>query len=151
MRLDPRRLWLCVPFYAFFLFDLCVTLAGQPPQYWAGNHSAVVEGFPAAAWALSKGPWVFALFCVGWLAAFTLFILALPRFLAETLSLALLIGHAWGAMTWLAFSARLDYSLCLLFLVAASALYVTARGLWQRADAAGRDGVAAGDARPAPR
>lgn len=115
MKLETNKLWLFLPFLLVFLIDAGITLANQPGDYWAGDHRIHNEMFALFAWGLAHGPWAFVLVCAAWLLVFGALILLLPRLLAEILSLSLVSGHTWGAMTWLVYQLNLNYFVCLLF------------------------------------
>ncbi len=69
----------------------------------------------------------------GWLLVFSTLIVFLPAVLAEILSLALVNGHTWGAMTWLVYQVRLNYFLCLLYFVFSAALFIGCERGYRRA------------------
>ena len=124
MKFEKSKLWLCLPFLLIFLVDAGITLAGQPSAYWEGDRQCVNEAFPLFAWGLSNGPWAFALLCLVWLLVFGTLITLAPFIFSEILSLALVNGHTWGAMTWLVYYVQLDYNLCLLFFVFSASIYI---------------------------
>ncbi len=122
IRFPKRRLWLCVAPAVFTLLDQTLTLAGQAPEYWAGNFAYVNEGSPHGHWALAQHPLVFELGILLWVALFGAAIVLLPRLPALIVSLAVTMGHAWGASTWL--GDFLGYWGCIALFFAAAALVV---------------------------
>lgn len=126
-RWSRNRLWLCIAPVLLTLLDQTLTLAGQPPEYWAGNLARVNEGSPQGHWALAQHPLVFELGIVLWIALFCAAILLLPRLPALIVSLAVAMGHAWGASTWLGNS--LGYWGHIALFVATAALVVLT---WER-------------------
>jgi hypothetical protein len=122
-----KKIWLCVPFAALAAIDFGLTLGGQSPTYWQGDHSAVNEIFSLFAWGLRHGPVPFLFVGLFWVFVFSTLIVVLPDIASQILSLALVIGHTWGAMTWLAYRFRFDYHLCLLLFVLSAALFIGAQ------------------------
>ena len=126
MKIETNKLWLFLPFLCVFLVDAGITLANQPDGYWAGDHRIANEMFVLFAWGLVHGPGAFVLVCAAWLLVFGALILLLPRLLAEILSLSLVSGHTWGAMTWLVYQLELNYPACLLFFVLSATVFILA-------------------------
>lgn len=131
MRLNTKKLWLCLPFILVFLCDGSITLYGQPEAYWAGNYSLANESFPAFNWALQQHPLVFVLQSLCWVTVFCLLILTLPDFASEVLSFALVQGHTWGVMTWLVYTLQLNYYICLLYFLCVSVALVYCYRRWK--------------------
>lgn len=110
-----RFVSLCVPFLYAMAVDGCVTLVGQPAEYWAGNYDRVNE------WSLTFNDLLHihpVALVVGLLfngALICILILLLPRLLAMIASFAATFGHTWGAMTWLIYVFRFNYAECQLF------------------------------------
>ena len=124
MKIEINKLWLFLPFLLVFLIDAGITLANQPGDYWAGDHRIHNEMFVLFAWGLAHGPWAFVLVCAAWLLVSGALILLLPRLLAEILSLSLVSGHTWGAMTWLVYQLELNYLACLLFFLLSATVFI---------------------------
>jgi hypothetical protein len=78
-----------------------MTLTGQSAEYWAGDYSAPREGSPQGYWLLALHPLAYVAGAVGYMAVFTLFIVLLPRLMAQMLAVGLVMGHAWGTASWL--------------------------------------------------
>lgn len=70
--------------------------------------------------------------CGVWLLVFCILIRTLPALAAEILALALVNGHTWGAMTWMVYSLRLDYHVCLLYFALMATVYVLCHRSWLR-------------------
>jgi hypothetical protein len=127
-----KKLWLCLPFAALAIIDFGLTLNGQSPAYWRGDHSAVNEIFPLFAWSLRHGPALFLLVCLLWIFIFSALIVVLPDIISQILSLALVIGHTWGAMTWMAYRLVVEYHLCLLLFVLSATFFTVAQTRWRK-------------------
>jgi hypothetical protein len=104
-----RRLWLCVAPVLLCLVDGTITLAGQPERYWAGDYGYAAEGNPLFYRLLAQHPAAFAVGVLGWAAAFTLFLLVVPRRVALAAGIAISLGHTWGIATWLYMSGPHGY------------------------------------------
>jgi hypothetical protein len=97
----PRRLWLALAPLLVCIADQVVTLSGQTAEYWAGDYSAPHEGSPQGYWLLQQHPLAYIAAAAGYMLTFTIVILLLPRLLAQTLAVGLVLGHAWGTASWL--------------------------------------------------
>jgi hypothetical protein len=95
-----RRLWWCLPAVALAAADGCLTLWGQPEEYWAGGFQVVCEGNPLAAWFLKLHPLAFAASGVPYLLLVVGAVLALPRWWAAGVAVAVALAHAFGAGAW---------------------------------------------------
>jgi hypothetical protein len=126
-----KKLWLCVPFAALCVVDFGLTLAGQSPAYWQGNYNAVNEWFPLFALVLRHGPILFLFMSLFWIFVFSTLIVALPDIFSQILSLTLVIGNTWGAMTWLAFRFRFNPLLCILLLVLSATVFIITQARWR--------------------
>jgi hypothetical protein len=95
--------------------DGSVTLLGQPDEYWQGNRERVVEWSLTFNDLLRTGPvaLVAGLLCVA--AIVCALVLLLPRTLAMGTAFAGIIGHMWGAATWLPGYFHFSYAQCHLF------------------------------------
>src|SRR5688572_28953523 len=100
---------LCLPPSLVSALDGALTLAGQPAEYWQAfdatgrpDAAPVYEVSPTFHYLLATHPLAFAAGGAAEIAVLVGLILLLPRPLALTLSLAAVIGHAWGSTTWLA-------------------------------------------------
>jgi len=127
-----KKLWLCAPFAALAAIDFGLTLGGQSPTYWQGNYSAVNEWFPPLAWVLRQGPVPFLFVVLLLVLVFSTLIVVLPDIASQVLSLALVIGHTWGAMTWLAYRFRFNPFLCMLLFVLSAAVFIGAQARWRK-------------------
>ncbi len=96
-----RRLWLVLPPLLVCLADQVVTLSGQPAEYWAGATLHAREGSPPALWLLQQHPLAYIAAAAGYALGFSVAIILLPRLLAQTLAVGLVLGHAWGTASWL--------------------------------------------------
>lgn len=115
-----RAFWLLVPPTAICLLDFGLTLAGQSRTYWSGDYTAINERSPSFSYYLTVHPLAFVASGLLWIAIFSAIILLLPEMLALIVAIAILIGHTWGATSWLMFRFH-SYQACnLLFLVSAT-------------------------------
>jgi hypothetical protein len=90
-----------LPPLALLSADVALTLQGQPAAYWAGEPACAREGNPLARWFLLHGPAAFVAAAVCWGAAISAALLAWRHPLAPFLALAVTVGHAAGAASWL--------------------------------------------------
>lgn len=121
-----------MPFAVLAVIDFSLTLRGQSPAYWQGNHNMVNEILPLFAWGLRHGPIVFLLVCLLWVLVLSALIVVVPDIVSQVLSLALVIGHTWGAMTWLAYRLLVEYYLCILLFVLSAVLFISAQAKWRK-------------------
>jgi hypothetical protein len=127
-----RLLGLCIAPALLCALDTTLTLCGQLPQYWAGNHAAVMEGSPTFNQLLQVHPAAFLLGGAVWLLIFVAGILLLPDALALILSIAVTLGHAAGASSWLYGRFPYSYQLCNgLYLLTAILIGVSIRWGWR--------------------
>jgi hypothetical protein len=126
-----RSRGLCLPPLALASLDAGLTLLGQSPEYWDGNYSRVNELSPTFHHLLATHPLAFAAGFAGWGLTFTGLILLLPQTLALATSLAVAVGHTWGASTWLLDRFHYGYQACNgLFILTAFALALGIRWGW---------------------
>ena len=100
LHLRRRFLGLCLVPVLLAAFDCWLTLHGQTKEYWAGNYSQVLEGSPTFHKLLAHGPLCYVAGASGWVLAFVGMILLMPQTLALAVSIALTLGHAIGAASW---------------------------------------------------
>ena len=101
-----RALWLALPILMVVALDGAFTLYGQPPAYRQGDLKSVKEGSPVGIRMLEKGPRTFAIALGAWAAAALLLSRILPGLLGQAFYGTVLLGHAWGSLTWTGFHAR---------------------------------------------
>lgn len=124
-----QKIWLCVPPFALCMLDQGITLFGQTSEYWAGNYSVANEVNPWFNWLLRQHPFAFEAGIIAWVSVFSFIILVLPRRSAMTISIAIVLGHTWGAATWICFVLPFGYWITLsVFLASAIIIVVT----WER-------------------
>ena len=127
-----RFLGLCLPPLTFSMLDGLLTLAGQSPEYWAGAYGGVNETSPTFHHLLATHPLAFAGGTLGWMVVFVGIILLLPDTLALIVCIAVTLGHAAGAATWVVWRFQYGYQACNgLFLLAAVAIGLGIRWGWQ--------------------
>ena len=83
------------------LFDNINTLVGQPASYWAHPDTAQ-EGNRLTHWFISRGYVSFGLYELAYMIVAFVLASILPRRLALTIIFAFVLGHYYGASTWLA-------------------------------------------------
>ncbi|HRQ90750.1 MAG TPA: hypothetical protein PLA50_18300 [Bacteroidia bacterium] len=91
---------------AVILIDMVATLAGQPPSYWS-DPGTVDEGNRLFRWIMSKGFVVALLAKLLYAGGSFLLVSVLPWRLGLTLLFALVLGHYFGASTWLCYRYQL--------------------------------------------
>jgi len=102
------------------MLDQLLTLWGQSAEYWQGRYEFTNESSPPFNWLLRQHPLAFEAGILVWIVLFCVAIVAVPRRLAMTLSMAIMIGHTWGATSWLMLRFANGYWLSIgLFLVTA--------------------------------
>lgn len=129
----PNSLWLLLPPVAICALDFGLTLYGQSAEYWAGNYSSVNEVSPSFAYYLSIHPLVVVAAGLLWMAIFSVIILLLPERLTLILAIAIVIGHMWGSMTWIAYRLR-SYQGCNVLCLTVAVLIVFAFKKGQNSD-----------------
>lgn len=93
-----RRLrWVMV---AAMIFDSCITLVGQPATYWQHPHT-VREGNGFFRFFFSHGLSAYILTTLLYISAVFFLVSILPRRLALVSIFAFILGHYFGASTWL--------------------------------------------------
>lgn len=101
MSLRARLLGLCLAPALLCAADGALTLGGQSAAYWAGQRDATNELSPMFHALLVVHPAAFAAGIAGWMAVFVTAIVIAPPALASVFSMAVALGHAMGAITWL--------------------------------------------------
>jgi hypothetical protein len=126
-----RLFGLCLPAALVAAADGSLTLAGQSAAYWAGDYARVNELSPTFHHLLAYHPLAFAAGFAAWVLVFTGLTLLLPQTLALTTSIAVAVGHTWGATTWLLYRFHYGYQACNgLFVLTAALLAVGIRWGW---------------------
>src|SRR6187397_2988668 len=126
-----RLLGFCLVPVLLAILDGSVTLIGQPPAYWAGDHSQVIEGTPGFRILLTHGPAAYIAGEAVWVLAFVGMILLLPTTLALTVCLAFTLGHIIGAFSWIIYYPRGRELHIVLIVFAAVGLAIGLRWGWQ--------------------
>jgi hypothetical protein len=111
------------------MLDQSITLFGQAPDYWKGDYSLANEGNPWFNWLLRQHPLAFEAGISAWVGVFSVVILALPRRASMTISMAIVLGHTWGAATWICFVWPFGYWIALALFLASSIIIVAT---WER-------------------
>jgi hypothetical protein len=94
-------IWRLVPLLLAWSCDVCLTLLGQPAEYWQVSYTFADEANVIARPLLMVGPWAFVA-----LALAELFIVAVcvnftPPKLAKWLAIGVTLAHTVGACAWL--------------------------------------------------
>jgi hypothetical protein len=110
--MKKARFWLCIPPLLAAVADLVATLLGQPAAYWTGSLLYAREGAPHGLWLFQQHRLAFPIAFGLWMLLFSAAILYGPRRLARAITLAVVMGHGWGAIDWIYASA--GYWLCIL-------------------------------------
>lgn len=117
-----RPLWLCVAPLLLCAFDLTITLAGQPAEYWQGDYAVGLEGNPVARPLLLTGPGTFIIGIAGYALVFCLVLVFWRHPFAVVLAFVLTLSHAVCAGTWLMRLGVAGFVLAVLLLVASERL-----------------------------
>ena len=126
-----RFVGLCLPAMIFCVLDTTLTLVRQSAQYWGGDYSQADERSPTFEHLLRISPLVDVAGTVVWIGVFVGIILLLPDILALIVSIAVTLGHAVGACTWV-WEFEAGYQICNgLILLAAVVLVLGIRYGWQ--------------------
>src|SRR5215470_9031853 len=131
--ISPNGWWLVVPPVVMCALDFVLTMHGQSAEYWAGNYAKVNEWSPSFCYYLTLHPVVFVAAGLLWIALFSAIILVAPERLAMTTSVAIVIGHMWGATTWLAHALK-SYQACMGLFILVAAMIVVSFKRGQSAD-----------------
>jgi hypothetical protein len=111
------------------MVDGCLTLAGQPSDYWTSNYTRVQEGSAVFATLLRTHPVAFITGVLFHGAVLSVLVLLLPQMLAMTTSLATTIGHTYGATTWLGPRFMVSQAGCHLFFFCVALVFSACFGL----------------------
>ena len=121
-----NRFWLCVAPVAICALDQSLTLWFQHPEYWRGNYAFANESNPLFSWLLSRHPLAFEAGILAWVSFFCMVLIHAPKRFAMAASIALIIGHTWGAATWLIARVNHGYWLCIaIFFIADATVVLT--------------------------
>jgi len=102
VRYFPRRLLgLCLVPILLTCLDCALTLAGQPTEYWAGDHARVKEMTPILHQLLAYNPLAFVAGKAALLSAFIGMFLLMPYNSAMVLSILQSLGGLLAAESWL--------------------------------------------------
>ena len=132
--MTPTRIPLWLSPLTVYAADILLTLAGQPAEYWAGDHSTVREANPLAAGLLVIHPAAFVAAAVVWATVFLLLIRT-GRPWAVVVAFVLTVGHAVGAASWLMRFGPAGW-------VGGISVLVVAERLWSRSRLTGQSVVA---------
>ena len=127
---DRSKVWLCVAPAAIIGIDVALTLAGQGSGYWSGSYNLANEASPPGYYLLTQHPAAFIAAMAAWVGLLCLTILLLPATASRILSLALVIGHTWGATSWFRYVFDWGYWSSIVFFALAAASVVFT---WDRA------------------
>ena len=108
MKTDPvikRIRWVMI---SVMLFDLLVTLFGQPKDYWH-KPAAALESDPIVRYIMQHGVAPLILASVVYGGVILLLVSALPKRPALAILLIITLFHYYGASTWLQFNFNVTY------------------------------------------
>lgn len=95
-----KRLCLCLPPVLLCVLDGCMTLCGQPPDYWTSGYTIFREANPVAAWLLTVHPLAFATAGVPYSLMIIGTIFWLPLRYSTVVAGFVSLAHAVGVLTW---------------------------------------------------
>ncbi|MBP3960323.1 hypothetical protein J8F10_34275 [Gemmata sp. G18] len=124
------RLWLLLPAVCLFAGDISMTLMGQPDTYWAGDYSTAAEYNPIAYPLLARHPALFVAGMLLWLGLSAALVLWWRHPITVWLAMAIALGSALGASTWLARHGSIGWLGAIAYLSVAA---VISRACWRRA------------------
>src|SRR5437773_1830043 len=90
------------------LFDLIITLVGQPAAYWK-RHTAAVEGDPLVRFFMHQGLVPLLLISIVYAAVVMILASVLPRKIGLFVLLLFTLWHYYGACAWLGFRFGITY------------------------------------------
>jgi hypothetical protein len=93
-----RRL---VPVLLAWCCDVCLTLLGQPTDYWQVSYTHAEESNVVARPLLVVGPWAFVLLALAELIIVAVCVNFTPPKLANWLAIGVTLAHTVGACAWL--------------------------------------------------
>jgi hypothetical protein len=117
-----RLVGMWLPCLLAYLFDIGLTLHGQPAEYWAGDYTRTTEGAPFVRKLFELHPVAAMAGEAVWAGIILALVLLLPEVLAVIFAIAVVFGHAAGGYTWLG-------------IVPARAWFITADGVFVAAAA----------------
>ena len=130
-QLRRRLLGLCPVPVLLAVLDGWLTLYGQRPAFWAGDHSQVNEWTPGFHILLTHGPIAFIAGLAVWVLAFVGMILLLPPTLALAVCLGFTLGHAIGAFSWIVYYPNAPQLYLVMIVCAAVGLALCIRWGWR--------------------
>ncbi len=95
-----RLIGLGLPCLCAVLLDDALTLHGQPVEYWAGEYARTSEAAPFYRLLYAWHPAAVAGGYLLWIGLLGGLLVLLPEVLAVVLAIAVVLGHTWGASTW---------------------------------------------------
>jgi hypothetical protein len=123
-----RKWWLCVAPAGVCFLDAAVTLIFQPPAYWDGRFDQVNEISPIDRWMLVQHPLVFVAWVATWISLFSVTIRCLPTPISLIVALALVLGNASGASSWIGWRIPHGFWITYVMYLAIAALIVITWG-----------------------
>lgn len=117
--LKQVKLLVLMPAFIACFFDVFLTAVLQPADYWEGHLEMANEGNPLVFFAMNQHELGLFVVLILWLALLTLIGYFLPYRLLKILSLGVLVGHSWGASTWLEYFYGFGYVI-ILFIINAT-------------------------------
>ncbi len=100
-QVDKYRFLPVIPTLWASLFDIGMTIFGQPSEYWNGNLNIANEKNPIGSFFMTNhisgifiisGIWIILILILGYY---------LPKRISRIFLLFVLIAHSWGASSWM--------------------------------------------------
>ena len=113
-----NSIWLVVPAVCLAVVDILFTLMGQSRFYWSGHFVMANEQAPHADYLLRQHPFLFLAVLPLYFGFIALVGLYLPARIARICVLTFVIGHTWGASSWM--QLYFNYWMFLLFFLLVS-------------------------------
>jgi len=117
-----NKLILLIPAFWACLVDLIVTSLNQPETYWRGDLNAAAEGNPLVYGFMENSVFGIFIFTLLWLIVIIVISYFLTPKICRIFALFALMGHTWGAATWIGFYYGFWY--ILLFILFNSVLFI---------------------------
>ncbi|OJJ22424.1 hypothetical protein BKI52_07015 [marine bacterium AO1-C] len=113
-----NSIWLAAPAVFLAVIDILFTLKGQSKFYWSGHFVMANEQAPHAYYLMRQHPFLFLAVLPLYFGIITLLGIYLPERVARVCMLTFVIGHTWGASSWL--QLYFNYWMFLLFFLTIS-------------------------------
>jgi hypothetical protein len=109
------------------LMDAIITLIGQPPSFWK-DPGTVNEHDPLVRFFLARGVLAYAIGGLLYICGSLYIASVVPRPFGLAILFYVLLGHFWGATSWMVYGFQFGYVLINLFQVSVAVLITLALG-----------------------